>query len=532
MMNVNIWPQEQWVKALACSFLILFAIFGTLCLPLAIKRSDLQPIRARRPDIALSGSFCGVIYGVLTSMTTFASGFGAMHIPCVVHNLSSGVFLGLFVDSRKASSICQFFLLIFKFSVLVRSYLLYFAFRLMKDQVKGEKLISEAQSKKKKSRSIDVQMRHSVMSPEFPLMVTALSDNEVKVKTTQVDLEASVPMHLKSPTLSEHHSFGSPQTEKRLVQDIIRRRKLLNSGFERYLMAALAVVHLTLTIADALTFDLPIANAYMDVCLSGMMSKLNAGVLSIQVVLYAFFSFKLRVVEDAFDIKKEFRLLGWIGLVTAVLFNAIRFIPVINSSIGTPLSLFTLLLGIFLMNCCVVMIPTYKTYVFERDRMLLNSGNDVHTLENVLQSKDGLDALQKFLMKEFASENLFFITSVEIFRKAFANTTEVHSSHDSNTEHQEEKLLLDANFAFSKKTQEREPHILLGEGDMISEAMRIYEVFLKPDAVMEINLSAEVMTPLRLGPLGRASLSKNKEQVIRIFDFSSIFECFCEECQF
>jgi hypothetical protein len=493
------WEQTLFSQVLSAIFMGLYSVFGVIVLPWFYQRRDTSPIHQRKAILAFFGASCGILFGITSSMTTLASAFAPDHIPCFFTNLASGVFLGLFIDT-----------------LLVRSYLLFFAFNLVQEKISARIALLKKLKKKGRKKSRPTNREQEVEITTIHETVVERGEagtEEIDPKALAEELAGHVfsepinPHPGKSNTLTivqlssepseplkeseaENHEYVSRNNEETCSNSnsfwFSKNKHVLSRAFEIFALIVLTAFHLIITFGVSFGIDMDKIGGTVNSCLSGKIPLATSGILSIQVILYVYFSFKLRVCEDAYEIKKELMQVGKTGLIVVFAWNLVRFVGPRFMPIGfaIPLALFVLYGGIFIMLSYSVIFPLLASYRFENDIIKVDAQGEVAAFIDLLMNKDGCEAFRKFLEKEFSVENIYFweasLHFYDLFKPKDAGAvgTSVHSA------------------------------VSLTEGThatrnvaIVQEALKIYDTFLRPESKLEINISHKMLHKFRTGPL-------------------------------
>ncbi|XXQ37509.1 RGS domain-containing protein [Plasmodiophora brassicae] len=215
--------------------------------------------------------------------------------------------------------------------------------------------------------------------------------------------------------------------------------------------------------------------------LDGSFAPWQTAWFAIWIVLVACFAVRLRVCVDGFYIKRE--------VMSLVAINAIMlpvllpyFATVFLGGIRLQVLAYWLLLEMEAVICLAVpVILSYTTF-----RADPSDGRVRIRLSRFLQDADqaGLDVFREFLVREFAVENLHFLTAVQDFKKRFApKRNRAWASPASAV------TVVMTSSSEGQSTDDM-------DNAMLQEATEIYQVYIDEGARLQVNISGDLRDEL------------------------------------
>lgn len=211
----------------------------------------------------------------------------------------------------------------------------------------------------------------------------------------------------------------------------------------------------------------------------------------VYVVVFAWFTWKLRFVSDGFWITREIHLTGCfaaVGILLWFIFNFEGFDSLVRVNEGVfPISTFAMSLCSFSVFTVSTLVPLHKSLWYNEERR--QSGNmlmetDLKTFDGVLKFDAGIKSFMSFLTKEFSVENIIFYMAVEDYRKErllrlLAEKKEKENGKGPNN------LLDDGRILDSLKLEHQKIDL--------DEAKAIYNKYMVQNSSFQVNLPADIV---------------------------------------
>jgi hypothetical protein len=182
------------------------------------------------------------------------------------------------------------------------------------------------------------------------------------------------------------------------------------------------------------------------------MTTLNSVTSILLVLIFVTVAYRIRDTQDNFLIKRELSSAGTIGLIIAVVWTGIVFLPGSRRVNKEVFPVSTMVLCVF--GVCVFANST--GYILFRAHYtppaLMNPPPDISTFELLLKSWRGRASLREFLQREFAVESLLYWTAVQEYKRkvrlfvnfysaqvdGFVMSGDADDDEDSESEEEEE----------------------------------------------------------------------------------------------
>jgi len=255
----------------------------------------------------------------------------------------------------------------------------------------------------------------------------------------------------------------------------------------------------------------------------------RAGVLLVIVVGFIVLAVKLKIDRyhgDTLWIQSELMICGIVAFIMLLFWGIVTNVGALRSVNDGGFPITSTICHVVDLICFLVSVvyPTVLTYSWSpKTRKPSIGADDITTVEEALKKPDLMKNYLDFLAMEFSVENILFYDAVHLLNLKYQNLEgsspgrlrlRQHSISEGLSRSVSVRSLLEGNSAESKRVDSDSPDTMPPtEADFIRDARTIYEEFLVPGALLEVNLpytsKARIAELLDQGLLAADVLSAN-----------------------